>query len=441
MVDKMVCIIVNTTVMTAAQFILFLRLSEFRFERRKVYLAAVIFAAVCCSVSIGISLANNCERSTELVLVTLTLPSLVFFYIISKYRGARFFTTYCIADMSIALVEVFVYMLGLLLHGGNFTIDWISRTVAVLAWSAALFILIGDKYRKALKLVQKGWWLILPCVLSMYVLVSLITASPTPIAQRMEDVPLAMLMVATMELTVLIIIRVLYSTLEAKEQQLRQESLQSRLSMAESQYALMSENMDQMRRLRHDMKYHMNVIRGFLEQQNYEELRKYLDDYQSELAALDTQLPLFTKNQTVNILAGYYARRAQEEGIRTDFTIQLPEDMPIARTQLTVLLGNLWQNALDACRTLPHGRKRFIRTSIGLQQGKFMLKCTNSAAHVRRDKNGRFLSTKGPRHGSGLAGVEDVADIHGGFCEFAFDGQLFTASVVLPLAAEEAGAP
>ena len=157
MVDKMVCIIVNTTVMTAAQLILFLRLSEFRFERRKVYLAAVIFAAVCCSVSIGISLANNCERSTELVLVTLTLPSLVFFFIISKYRGVRFFTTYCISDMSIALVEVFVYMLGLLLHGGNFTIDWISRTVAVLAWSAALFILIGDKYRKALKLVQKGW--------------------------------------------------------------------------------------------------------------------------------------------------------------------------------------------------------------------------------------------------------------------------------------------
>lgn len=441
MVDKMVCIIVNTTVMTAAQLILFLRLSEFRFERRKVYLAAAIFAAVCCSVSIGISLANNCERSTELVLVTLTLPSLIFFFIISKYRGVRFFTTYCIADMSIALVEVFVYMLGLLLHGGNFTIDWISRTVAVLAWSVALYILIGDKYRKAMNLVQKGWWLILPCVLSMYVLVSLITASPTPIAQRIEDVPLAMLMVATMELTVLIIIRVLYSTLEAKEQQLRQESLQSRLSMAESQYALMSENMDQVRRLRHDMKYHMNVIRGFLEQQNYEELRKYLDDYQSELAALDTQLPLFTKNQTVNILAGYYARRAQEEGIRTDFTIQLPEDLPIARTQLTVLLGNLWQNALDACRTLPHGRKRFIRTSIALQQGKFMLKCTNSAAHVRRDHNGRFLSTKGAGRGSGLAGVEDMVAMHHGFCEFTFDGQLFTASVVLPLAAEEAGAP
>lgn len=225
----------------------------------------MIFATICCSLCIGLAFANNVDHSTELTLLTLTVPSVIFFFIVSKYRGVRFFTTYCIADVSIALAQLFVYMFGLLAYPNNFTIDWIVRASTTVLWAAALYFIIGDRYRKALNLLQKGWWLMLLCVVTMYELMSLLSAYPTPIAERVEDVPLSMLMVAMMALTVIIIIRVLHSALIAKEQQLRQETLQNRLPMAENQYALISENIEQVRKLRHDMKHHMNIIRGFLE--------------------------------------------------------------------------------------------------------------------------------------------------------------------------------
>lgn len=439
MVEKLICIIINTSVMTAAQLILFLRLSEFRFDRRTVYTATAIFAIVCCSLCIGLSIANNIDRSTGLTLLTLTVPSLIFFFIISKYRGVRFFTTYCIADVSIALAQLFVYMFGLLVYPNNFTVDWIVRASTTVLWTAVLYFLIGDRYRKALSLLQKGWWLMLLCVVTMYVLMSLISAYPSPIAQRMEDVPLSMLMVAVMELTVIVIIRMLYSTLTAKEQQLREDNLQNRLSMAETQYALISENIEQIRKLRHDMKHHMNVVHGFVEGQRYDELRQYLDDYQSDLAALNSELPLYSSNQSANILAGYYAQRAQAEGIRTEFSIRLPKELPLNQIHLTVLLGNLWQNALEACQELPNNSDRWIKTSISLCQGKFMLQCTNSAAYVRQSEDGTFLSTKGTGHGNGLAGIEDITKLYNGFCEFSFDGQIFSASVVLPLTTVQGG--
>lgn len=432
MVEKLICIIINTSVMTAAQLILFLRLSEFRFERKKVHIVATIFATICCILCIGLSIANNVDRSTGLTLLTLTVPSLIFFFIISKYRGVRFFTTYCIADISIALAQLFVYMFGLLVYPNNFTIDWIVRASTTVLWTAALYFLIGDRYRKALNLLPKGWWLMLLCAVIMYVLMSLLSAYPTPIADRIEDVPLAMLMVAVMELTVIIIIRLLYSTLIAKEQQLREENLKNRCLMAEQQYALISENIEQVRKLRHDMKHHMNIVHGLLDSQRYDELQNYLDDYQSDLSALDTELPLYTRNQTVNILAGYYVQRANAEGIQTDFSIRLPEELPIDQTQLTVLLGNLWQNALEACQELPQDSDRWIKTSISLYQGKFMLQCANSAAHVLQSEDGTFLSTKGSGHGNGLAGIEDITSLYNGFCEFDFDGQVFSTSVVLP---------
>lgn len=117
----------------------------------------------------------------------------------------------------------------------------------------------------------------------------------------------------------------------------------------------------------------------------------------------------------------------------------MPEELPLDQTQLTVLLGNLWQNALEACQELPKDAERWIKTSIALQQNKFMLQCMNSAAHVCQNKEGRFLSTKGTGHGNGLAGVEDITNLHHGFCEFRFDGQIFSASVVLPLSTETGG--
>lgn len=435
--DKLVCLIVSTVVMVGAQAAMFFRLSELRYDRRKVRLLTAVLGAVMCAVSIGVTIPNNCDRDAVRSLLTLALPSVIYFFIVSKYRGVRFFTTFCIAVVSISLVDFFAYLFGLIAYDGNYTIDWIVRAAAIAAWSAALCLLVGSRYRKALNLLQKGWWLMLLCAVSMYVLMCLISAYPTPIDQRVEDVPLAMLMVAMMGLTLVIVIRVIYNTLEVKEQQLREHDLENRLSMAERQYALIAEHIDETRRLRHDMKYHMNVVRGFLKNQDYEELRRYLDSYQSELAGLDTELPLYTRNQTVNILAAHYARQARVAGVRTEFSIRLPADLSIDRTHLTVLLGNLWQNALEACKELPGEAERHIKTSIAVRQDKLMLQCVNTAANIRRDEDGRYVSTKGSGRGSGLNSVEDVVGLYGGFCEFGFDGHEFTCSVVLPLPAWE----
>lgn len=439
--EKLLCMIVNTTTMAIATVVLFIRLSEFRFDRRKTILAISLFNVLTNLSIMLIAYPNDCNKTTELVLLLGTLPSVIFYFIVSKYRGVRFFTTYCIADVSIALVDFFFYLFALWAFDGNYTITWILRSTAMVLWSVALYYLVGNRYRKALALMQRGWVLMMLCVLGMYVVMSLLSAYPAPIAERPEAAPMAMLVVAMMALTVVIIIRSIYNALEVQEQEQKSQYLHAQLNMAENQYALICENIDQVRKQRHDLKYHMNVIRGLLEYQDYEELHRYLDSFQSELAILDKSLPLFTQNQTVNILAGYYANRAAEEGIQTEFTIQLPAKLPIGRTHLTVLLGNLWQNALEACQELPEGTRRWIKTSIALQQNKFLLKSANSAVRVSRDAQGRFLSTKGEERGRGLAGMENIVSMYDGYCECDFDGREFTFCAVLPLPASGGGEP
>ena len=103
------------------------------------------------------------------------------------------------------------------------------------------------------------------------------------------------------------------------------------------------------------------------------------------------------------------------------------------RTHLTGLLGNLWQNALEACLRLPPGADRFITATIALRRNKLMFQFRNSAAGVQRDKDGQYISAKGPAHGNGLAIIEDIVGLYDGFCEFDFDGAVFSCSIILPL--------
>lgn len=122
--------------------------------------------------------------------------------------------------------------------------------------------------------------------------------------------------------------------------------------------------------------------------------------------------------------AGHFVFRVVPSGDR-DFSILVDRNHD--------LLGNLWQNALESCEKLAPPAERYIKTSITVKQNKFMLQCVNSAAAVRRDEDGLYISTKGLGHGNGLPSIKDIVSLYDGFCEFGFDGQEFSCSAVLPL--------
>jgi sensor histidine kinase regulating citrate/malate metabolism len=212
-----------------------------------------------------------------------------------------------------------------------------------------------------------------------------------------------------------------------------QQTMETSLSTARDQYALLAQKDAQERKIRHDMKYHMQVIYDLLEQKQYEELSRYLESYYSTNFERDGQFPAFSHNYTVNILASHYARKAEFHRIRIDFKLTLPEKLPIDDPQLSVLFGNLWQNALDACIALPEEMDRFVETSAGFQQDKLMIHCKNSSPRVICDAEGTFISNKGKEHGVGLSSIRYLVSMHQGYCNFSYTEGVFTASLLLPL--------
>lgn len=429
MTPRVFALLTSTLGLYLTRWCLLLCLSETRCDRKKCWTLTACIGALLSAVCIISALVAG-SRGVQVMLPVTAVPTLLFFFLISRYRGVRFFTTCLVADLAIANVDLCVYMLGLALYGGNLWIDGVVRPAAVVGAGVLIALLIGKRYRQALGQLDEGWLLILLVAAAMYAAMCLIAAYPTAIDRRLRDIPLGIAVLVTIELMLFLLVRMICRMLEMQRREVEEAVMRTRLAAAEDQYRLMRESVQDLLRLRHDMKYHFRVINGLMEQGDMEKLRAYFAACCQSLTAPDTGFSGYTKNQSVNILLNYYGGKARETGILTDFEILLPEELPMEEVHLTAILGNILQNALEACQEL-EGEGRFIHLLLRWEQEKLVLKCRNSASASHQRAIEDFISTKGNHRGTGLASVRFMVSQHRGFCQWEAEGDTVLFSAVL----------
>jgi two-component system sensor histidine kinase AgrC len=103
------------------------------------------------------------------------------------------------------------------------------------------------------------------------------------------------------------------------------------------------------RRARHDFRHHRMVLQDMAARNDLHGIQTYLAEYNAEHA--DTPSKTYSNNPTVNAVVAYYAGHAEAAGIRFTARVQLPEQLLIPDPVFCVLLGNLLENAVDACKT------------------------------------------------------------------------------------------
>ena len=105
--------------------------------------------------------------------------------------------------------------------------------------------------------------------------------------------------------------------------------------------------MDEMRKARHDLRQHLAVVQSYIEKDDKEGLHNYIELYKNELP--HEVLDLYCRNDVVNAVISDYAGVSRDNGIQFDVKIDYPELSSITETDMTVLLGNLLENAVEAC--------------------------------------------------------------------------------------------
>jgi hypothetical protein len=365
--------------------------------------------------------------------VAVLLPNALVASWLSCNHGAQFVVTYGYANLSVALVDLLLWLMGQALYPQAFRLDLAVRVAGAVLCAYAQCRMVGGRYRRALAKLKSGWWLALCTVLALHALLVLLAEGARTTTRWQAELPLRVLSLSVMALVLILMMLLLDRSLDVLERQEVAGRIENQLELTQNQFSTLNKNINEVRRARHDMKYHIRVLYGLLENGEYEQAKQYMEEYYSQMTALNAQMPLYTRNKTVNVLVDYYVCKARENSITMEVEIHIPEQLPISVAHLSTLLGNLWQNALDACMTLPEGTPRYIETSMCVQDGRLVIRCKNSASTVVEEADGHFVTTKGEGHGVGLASIESIAEMYGGWCVCTAEGNTFSAAAVLEL--------
>ncbi len=172
----------------------------------------------------------------------------------------------------------------------------------------------------------------------------------------------------------------------------------------------------------HDLRHHMQYISSCLENGRIKQAQAYIQEIYSEIEA-NTVIP-FCENEAVNLIFSAFAGRAEKHGISIKIKAVVPQILPIAESDLCVLLSNGLENAFLSCQKQKEkGLFGIINVSAYEKKGKFFLQIVNSCDDdIVFDHDLPVAGVSG--HGMGVRSICAIVERYGGIYSFsAHDGR------------------
>lgn len=198
--------------------------------------------------------------------------------------------------------------------------------------------------------------------------------------------------------------------------------------MQESQYLAQQRYIAESSRQRHDFRQHLSSIAQMVQNKAFDELTAYLSEYLNTLPETQT---IYCQNVPVNALLNYYASMMDQAQIRRNWKISLPQNLQISDPELCSLIGNLLENVLHSCQTLPT-ENRYHNFTICLEHDRFLyLVSSNNFNGMVKQKNHQYLSTHKNGSGIGLSSIATIAEKYHGIAQFSNTDKEFLINIVM----------
>lgn len=216
---------------------------------------------------------------------------------------------------------------------------------------------------------------------------------------------------------------------EAEMQELRMvhERTQNQMNL----YQSMKERYEQQRRFSHDYKNQLSCIQGMIENGQTQEALRYISGLNGSLR--QGEMCVNTNHAVVNIMLN---RKYQEACVRGIIMTMVSGDLSgltIREEDIVTLLGNLLDNAIEACEKL--SGNKVIQFKMVIEEGQLVLAVRNPTAQEVRIKDNRIVTDKRDKekHGIGLLNVDSVIRRNSGTSILKCEDGWFTFAAMIPL--------
>ena len=200
--------------------------------------------------------------------------------------------------------------------------------------------------------------------------------------------------------------------------------------LIETHYREVDNMYRQIRGWRHDYRNHIQTMKAYAASEDWEAVKRYLDLLDDDLTTVDTVIK--TGNPMTDAILNSKISLAKARGIQVIADAHIPVKLKSSEIDLCCIIGNLFDNAIEACMKLPE-EQRLIRVYMDMKNTQLYISFTNFTAGKKLKKEGQlFRSTKGDGHGFGLVRIDAIVERLEGYISRNSEDGAFTTEILLP---------
>lgn len=181
----------------------------------------------------------------------------------------------------------------------------------------------------------------------------------------------------------------------------------------------------------HDYKNQLLVISNILEKSPVESVQQYIKELTGEL--VNEMDAINTNHRVINAILNIKYSEAKKNGVTLNIQCSDLSRVEIEEADLVVLLGNLLDNAIEACEC--EDGDKYIQFKMIMDDRQLIISTKNRSRNKLIVENGRFVSTKKDfgKHGIGTINIEAAAKKHGGMFALSRSGEYVKGVIIIPV--------
>jgi len=408
--------------------ILFISLYESRYSKKKtiIWTVATMAPLIVFNMILFFKLGPQLTGGA-LIMLTCTLPSLIFFYIMAKHRDGRFLFTFCMVDTLSYEIMCITNIIDFYL-GESYIFMFVSRLILFPLLEWYVYKQLRPTFHAVQRHTKKGWYTFAAVGAIFYVVLILSMTTPTLITERPAELPAFIMLLILMPILYLNIFFTLRNQQIVHEVSEKDNLLRIQVENMTTRIEELNAAEERAKIDRHDFRHKMRTIIKLIHDKRYDELDVLANSYDKESS--ESAVKHYCSFAAIDAVLASYMKRAENRNIKVNMGLTFPNALPISEAELATVFANAIENAINACEKIDES-KRYIEIQV-LKSPRFMVQISNSFnGEVEFDKNGIPIS-RAPGHGIGTRSIVAFCEKNNAFYEFKVDDQRFSFRIVFP---------
>lgn len=402
--------------------VLFLLLFEPRYSKKKTLIISLSIMLPLIAVNLLLFTLLEPSGYGTLMLQSISLPSMIVFWFLSKYRDGRFFFTFCLVDTLVLEIVYVSSIINSYTTPDTFIVMFVLCLVLLPLHAWLVITKFRTMYLEVQQQIKTGWTTSGIVGILFYLAVTLLMTYPTEISKRPGDLPALCLLLVLMPVIYTHIIITLRRQQQLHESTERENILKLQVSNMTDRVEELNAADSKFRMERHNFRHKLKTIASLVETKQYDELSALLEEYSESIKEM--QVKRYCKSPVIDAVLSTYLQRAENRQIKVTSGFAFPDPIPCSETELATVLANALENAIHACEKLePEKRQLTVKV---LDHPRFIIQIANSFDGKVEFNEKEIPITRKDGHGFGTRSIAAFCEKNKVFYRFKADKETFT---------------